>query len=106
MTMLPFFDWRRRLQTWEYERLDAAQVENETDCYELEPMYEVRVGTGVQLLSMVRSPNPSEPTTWFAQVTLVSRFRNITTIDVATSEDFRCGGALLSLQMVITFLDI
>ena len=55
-------------QTWEYERIDAAQVENETDCFELEPTYELRLGAGVQLLSMVRSPSSSEPTTWFAQV--------------------------------------
>jgi len=57
-------------QTWEYERLDAAQVENETDCFELEPTNEVKVGSGVQLLSIVRSPSASEPTIWFAQVML------------------------------------
>jgi len=59
---------RHALQTWEYERIDAAQVENETDCFEMEPNNEVKVGTGVQLLSIVRSPSSSEPTIWFAQV--------------------------------------
>jgi len=60
------------VQTWEYERIDAAQVENETDCYELEPIYELKVGAGVQLLSIVRSPSSDEPTTWFAQVPVFS----------------------------------
>jgi len=67
------FNCRRRLlalQTWEYERIDAAQVENETDCFEIEPIYELKVGVGVQLMSMVRCP--SEQTVWFAQVMLLS----------------------------------
>ena len=34
----------------------------------MEPNNEVKVGTGVQLLSIVRSPSSSEPTIWFAQV--------------------------------------
>jgi len=55
-------------QTWEYDRIDGAQVENETDCFELEPIYELKVGTGVQLLSVVRPPSSAESTVWFAQV--------------------------------------
>ena len=45
-------------------------MENETDCFEVEPIYELRVGHGVQLISMVRCPN--EQTMWFAQVPYTS----------------------------------
>jgi len=54
------------LQTWEYDRVDGAQVENETDCFEMEPTYEFKVGPGVRLMSMVRTPG--QQTIWFAQV--------------------------------------
>ena len=52
---------------WDFETIDTADVTEEADCFEMEPMNELKVGNDVQLRSIVKSADPEEPTMWYAQ---------------------------------------
>ena len=53
---------------WDFETIDTADVTDESSVFEMEPMNELKVGTGVSLRSIVKSGDPEEPTIWYAQV--------------------------------------
>ena len=53
---------------WDFEKVDTADSTDDSGIYEMEPMNEMKVGSNVQLHSVVKSVNPEEPTMWYAQV--------------------------------------
>jgi len=53
---------------WDFETVDNADTADEAECFEMEPMNELKVGNDVQLRCMVKSCDPEEATIWYAQV--------------------------------------
>jgi hypothetical protein len=54
---------------WDFEAIDTADVTDDSNVFEMEPMNELKVGTGdVKLKSIIKSVDADEPTVWFAQV--------------------------------------
>ena len=61
--------WREIIaQTWDTERIEVAQVQEETECFELDPTNELKVGNDVQLYSLVKSVDPEDQSIYYAQV--------------------------------------
>jgi len=56
------------IRVWDFETIDTADVTEEADLFEMDPMNELRVGNNVQLKSIVKSVDPEEHTVWYAQV--------------------------------------
>lgn len=67
--------WCNLVQTWDCERIDTAEVQEESDCFEMEPTNELKVGNNVQLYSMVRSVAKGEQSMWYAQVSVAHENR-------------------------------
>ena len=59
------------MQVWDFEKIDAAEVVDESGVCEMEPMNELKVGTNVSLKMIVKSVDPEEPTIWFGQVSII-----------------------------------
>ncbi|XP_028405556.1 cilia- and flagella-associated protein 44-like [Dendronephthya gigantea] len=56
------------IKVWDFEAIDNADITDEKNrVFEMEPMYELKVGPDVNLKSMVKSVNLSTPTIWYGQ---------------------------------------
>ena len=54
---------------WDFEAIDTADSTDDTGVFELDPMNELKVGSDVQLKSIIKSiDSENEPTIWYAQV--------------------------------------
>lgn len=56
------------MQVWDFEKIDSAEVVDESGVCEMEPMNELKVGTDVQLKMITKSVDPEDQTIWFGQV--------------------------------------
>lgn len=54
------------VKVWDFESIDNADTTEEGQLFEMDPMYELKVGTDVKLLSMVKAVNTEAPI-WYAQ---------------------------------------
>ena len=54
-------------QVWDYETIDNADITEDSSVFEMEPLTEIRVGSNVNVKSLVRSTDPDTPTLWYAQ---------------------------------------
>ena len=52
---------------WDYETIDNADITEDSSVFEMEPLTEIRVGSNVNVKSLVRSTDPDTPTLWYAQ---------------------------------------
>ena len=55
------------VKVWDFECIDTAEAHNQTKLFELEPMSELKVGNGVNILSLVKSVDEEESSIWYAQ---------------------------------------
>ena len=63
---------------WDFESVDTADVADESGLFEMEPMNELKVGTDVNLKSIIKSVDTeNEVTYWFAQVRLFQSYIQI-----------------------------
>ncbi|XP_067037270.1 cilia- and flagella-associated protein 44-like isoform X2 [Acropora muricata] len=54
------------VKVWDFESIDNADTTEEGQLFEMDPMYELKVGADVKLLSMVKAVDTEAPI-WFAQ---------------------------------------
>ncbi|XP_031554688.1 cilia- and flagella-associated protein 44-like isoform X2 [Actinia tenebrosa] len=54
------------VKVWDFESIDTADTDEEGSLFEVDPMYELKVGTDVKLMSMQKAVN-SEAPIWYAQ---------------------------------------
>ncbi|XP_068733143.1 cilia- and flagella-associated protein 44-like isoform X1 [Montipora capricornis] len=54
------------VKVWDFESIDNADTTEEGQLFEMDPMYELKVGTDVKLMSMVKAVNTEAPI-WYAQ---------------------------------------
>lgn len=60
---------------WDFEAIDTADSTDDTGVFEMDPMNELKVGTDVQLKSIIKSiDSENEPTIWYAQVCITYQF--------------------------------
>ena len=64
--------------------VDSADITGDVECFEMEPMNELKVGTDVQLRCIVKSCDHDETSIWYAQVDSVSFL-----LSTATSQSLR-----------------
>ncbi|XP_078590601.1 cilia- and flagella-associated protein 44-like isoform X5 [Branchiostoma floridae x Branchiostoma japonicum] len=55
------------VRVWDFETVDTADTVDDTGLFEMEPMNELEVGSGVHLKSMTKSVDPEQSTVWYAQ---------------------------------------
>ena len=55
-------------KVWEFETVDSADITGDMECFEMEPMNELKVGQDVQLRCIVKSCDQDEACIWYAQV--------------------------------------
>ncbi|CAH1262544.1 CFAP44 [Branchiostoma lanceolatum] len=55
------------VRVWDFETVDTADTVDDTGLFEMEPMNELEVGSGVHLKSMTKSVDPEQSTMWYAQ---------------------------------------
>ncbi|XP_019642802.1 PREDICTED: cilia- and flagella-associated protein 44-like isoform X3 [Branchiostoma belcheri] len=55
------------VRVWDFETIDTADTVDDTNQFEMEPMNELKVGSGVHLKSMTKSVDPEQSTMWYAQ---------------------------------------
>jgi len=48
--------------------VDSADITGDMECFEMEPMNELKVGQDVSLRSIVKSCDQEEASIWYAQV--------------------------------------
>ena len=54
---------------WNMEQIEMAQIQEENQCLELQPTFQLKVGHNSELVSLVRTVVPEdEQTMWLAQV--------------------------------------
>jgi len=58
-------------KVWDFELVDSADITGDMECFEMEPMNELKVGQDVALRSIVKSCNQDEASIWYAQVNSV-----------------------------------
>ena len=56
------------VKVWDFETVDSADITGNMECFEMEPMNELKVGNDVQLRSIVKSCDQDEASMWYAQV--------------------------------------
>jgi len=56
------------VEVWDFETVDSADITGEMECFEMEPMNELKVGPDVQLRCIVKSCDHDEASIWYAQV--------------------------------------
>jgi hypothetical protein len=60
---------------WDFETIDTADSTDDSGMFEMDPMNELKVGTDVQLYSIVKSVDEeNESTIWYAQVCSICFF--------------------------------
>ncbi|KAH9503834.1 Cilia- and flagella-associated protein 44 [Bulinus truncatus] len=56
------------IRVWDFETIDTADATDDSGKFEMDPMNEMKVGSDVQLYSIVKSiDEENEPTIWYAQ---------------------------------------
>ncbi|EDV19473.1 uncharacterized protein TRIADDRAFT_33519 [Trichoplax adhaerens] len=55
------------IRVWDFETVDSAEVGEEGQIFEMEPMYELKVGQDVKLKSMVKSVDTNLASIWYGQ---------------------------------------
>lgn len=65
--------WLLRLQIWDLDSINFADVTSDNSKSEMEPLNEMQLGHNVSLTSVVKSPQP-DSFVWFAQVRLVKGY--------------------------------
>lgn len=56
------------MKVWDFETVDNADITGDMECFEMEPMNELKVGQDVQLRCIVKSCDQEEASIWYAQV--------------------------------------
>jgi len=56
------------VKVWDFETVDSADITGDMECFEMEPMNELKVGPDVQLRCIVKSCDHDEASIWYAQV--------------------------------------
>ena len=51
--------------------MDNADITGDMECFEMEPMNELKVGNNVNLRCIVKSCDQEEASIWYAQVSVV-----------------------------------
>ena len=51
--------------------MDNADITGDMECFEMEPMNELKVGNNVNLRCIVKSCNQEEASIWYAQVIII-----------------------------------
>jgi len=74
LIVLPASPWIRHIfycvvgKVWDFEAVDSADITGDMECFEMEPMNELKVGQDVSLRSIVKSCDQEEASIWYAQV--------------------------------------
>lgn len=59
------------VKVWDFETVDNADITGDMECFEMEPMNELKVGNNVNLRCIVKSCDLEEASIWYAQVIIV-----------------------------------
>ena len=81
---------------WNFETIDSADISDDNTTFEIEPLTEVKVGSGVCFKNLVRSVDPDTTNIWYGQDASGAIWK----IDIVVSHTVSVGGVGGALAVI------